>query len=383
MQGDALFRYADLTREAVDWIIPGLVPRGMLTVLAGQQGLGKSLLYCAWAATLAAAGTASILVNAEDSSTHSTKPRLEALRADDSLIMGTSLSPEFGNGHSDKWYQEIGEWILATNAGMLVLDPLAAFIASDADVYRDHHVRRILEPLSFVAAETNCGIIYIKHERKDSQGEPLSRISDSVAFTAGARSVVQMKREGEYSSRVRLVCHTKCNVAELAPIERWEVVPTLLTGDGRPEVRTARLESRGVAEGITVWDVFAPPVSDEELSERERAETLIRSYLAVSDVPSKDLMSMLDENGISEKTAKRARSDMGVTVEKRGRVWWSLSLLQSKGVIGEGGQGGDPLDSSLNHAGLEPPAEGRGSISEDDPLPAQGLLQSPVEDWPW
>src|SRR5689334_8483814 len=78
--------YSEIDQQEIEWVIPGLVPRGMLTLLAGDPGIGKSLLGCRWAAELSFAERRTVLASAEDSPSHVTKKRLRALDADERLV---------------------------------------------------------------------------------------------------------------------------------------------------------------------------------------------------------------------------------------------------------------------------------------------------------
>src|SRR5437870_5586647 len=84
-------RAADVRREAVEYLLPGRVPLGLVTVLAGIAGLGKSSLTCLWAAQLSRGDLpcgpgATVIATAEDSLATTVKPRLEAVQADLELV---------------------------------------------------------------------------------------------------------------------------------------------------------------------------------------------------------------------------------------------------------------------------------------------------------
>src|SRR5687768_5398714 len=79
--------------EAVDWLWPGYIPRGKLTVLDGDPGLGKSLSTLDLAARLSrglpfpdgsGGGTVgrTLILQAEDGTAGTVLPRLTAAGAD-------------------------------------------------------------------------------------------------------------------------------------------------------------------------------------------------------------------------------------------------------------------------------------------------------------
>ena len=79
-------RASELQVQPVEWLWPGRVPQGGLTVLAGEPGLGKSLLSI-WLASGLSRGdlgtkpAASLFLTAEDSREHTVLPRLVAAGA--------------------------------------------------------------------------------------------------------------------------------------------------------------------------------------------------------------------------------------------------------------------------------------------------------------
>jgi hypothetical protein len=83
----APLRASQLEVRPVQWLWPGRVPQGGITVLAGEPGLGKSLLSV-WLASrlsrgeLAGAPATSLFLTAEDSREHTVLPRLVAAGAE-------------------------------------------------------------------------------------------------------------------------------------------------------------------------------------------------------------------------------------------------------------------------------------------------------------
>jgi hypothetical protein len=73
--------YSLIETEPVEWLWPERVPLGMLTMLVGDPGLGKSLLSVDVAAKVSRAGAAALLLTAEDSPSATVRPRLEGRRA--------------------------------------------------------------------------------------------------------------------------------------------------------------------------------------------------------------------------------------------------------------------------------------------------------------
>ncbi len=69
--------------------------------------------------------------------------------------------------------QRLEEAIHSTDAGLLVLDPLQAYLGSGVDMHRANEIRPIMKKLSAVAERTGCAVVLIGHMNKAS-GEELS-----------------------------------------------------------------------------------------------------------------------------------------------------------------------------------------------------------------
>src|SRR5689334_14990742 len=82
-------RLSDIPVRSVQWLIPGLVPLGAITLLVGEPGHGKSLLTAHWAAEVTTGATPghAIFAAGEDSVSAVLRPRLEAAGADVSRVL--------------------------------------------------------------------------------------------------------------------------------------------------------------------------------------------------------------------------------------------------------------------------------------------------------
>jgi len=345
VEGDGLVSFDKLKVEHVEWIVDGLIPIGMLSVLAGEQGLGKSLLHARWAADLSRAGSPSILVSAEDSPTHTTKGRLMAAEANQTLIYHAQILPTLGNGNGGAWMDQMRKWIEKTGAQFLVLDPLSAFLDMQADSYKDQHMRVVLAALDHVARETGCAIVYVMHLTKAAGSNPLQRIAGSVALTAAARSVVLMAPELDPHHPERILAHVKCNVAEKATPQRWEVKPIVIPNVSGRDMRTARIDYMGQAE-VDVYTLLLPRVESDEQGALDQAKEIIEQQVSMGPVPSSDLERAVREAGISPRTYDTARRELGVRAFQQGRRWYSDIVTSQNAKVQDAIE---PLRSDIPH----------------------------------
>jgi predicted ATP-dependent serine protease len=167
----------------VRFLVPGRVPRGALTLVAGDPGLGKSQWTCSISAgvsngTLVREPGRVLMANAEDAPSTVIVPRLHAAGANLELV-------EFLTVLDDDAEREftlpddldlLTEDIARLGAQLVVLDPLNAFLGGQVDSWKDQQVRRALAPLSRLATNLNIAIIVVAHLTKGATTDPLYRV---------------------------------------------------------------------------------------------------------------------------------------------------------------------------------------------------------------
>src|SRR4051812_26921246 len=127
---------ADIIAEPVDWLWPGRVPFGMVTVFAGMPGVGKSTILYDLAARTTRDGRTVLVVTAEDHLAAVVRPRLEAAGAVLPNVEVVTALPTLPDDVGS-----IAALITDHDAALVILDPLVAFIGDGVNTHRDHHVR--------------------------------------------------------------------------------------------------------------------------------------------------------------------------------------------------------------------------------------------------
>jgi hypothetical protein len=225
---------------------------------------------------------------------------------------------------------ELDELVGQLGASLLVVDPLVAHLPGQIDSHRDQSVRRALAPLYRLAESRCCAVLALMHLNKAQGIAPLARLGGSSAFGNFARSVLLLDRDpddpdGDMGTR-RVLAHIKCNVGVEMPSLLYKVEPILLPADGgQPEVETSRLELIGESPH-TARALLAAP-SDDERSALDEAKDFLRGELDDGNRhPAGDIFRAARQLGITDRTLKRARKDIGAETEKagfgRGWEWW-------------------------------------------------------------
>lgn len=182
-----LVRLADVEPEPVRWLWPGRIPIGMLTLIAGDPGVGKSFLTCALAAAVSTGGgwpdepddrrrpASVVIMNAEDTLANTIRPRLDAAGADVRRIHSlTTVRRRDGTLAGFRLGADLPrlEEALDTleDVQLLVVDPVSAYLGGQ-DEHKNAEVREILTPLQQLAERRGVAVVLITHMNKGSGGK--------------------------------------------------------------------------------------------------------------------------------------------------------------------------------------------------------------------
>jgi hypothetical protein len=307
--------------QRIRWAWRGRIPRRSMVVVAGEKGLGKSALTNAWLVARATRGELAgefkghpldvLVLTAEDDWSSVVKPRLIAAGAD--LDRVHRLTVEDASGECTFTLpddvplveQEIaGLRAQRVEVGMLVVDPIGAFLAERTDSHKDASVRRALAPLSKMAERLDLAVVVVAHLTKDEGKRLLARVSGSGAFVNAARSVLAVARdpndpEGE-AGGLRVLVHVASNWGRLAPALACHI-----------EAERVALDD-GSVESVPLWVIDGESsVSLEELQggqseSRTEVEEEIAAVLAEGARPSRDVKGEVAKAlGLTRKTVER------------------------------------------------------------------------------
>lgn len=310
--------------QRVEWLWPGRVPRGCLTLLAGMPGCGKSFITLdaaarvstgrAWPDGAECPAGRVLLISAEDDLARTVVPRLIACGADRSNI--TALQATRGPDGRERGFTladvDVLEGVLASRPGveLVVIDPIGSYIGGDADAHRDNEVRSVLAPVAEIANRHGVAVLMVAHTRKSASLHADDSVLGSRAFTGIARSVLHVARDpdGDDETLVYLA-PGKCNLAPPSPTLAFRI-----NGDPpRVEWETAPVNVK--ADDLVRGTTGKKDRTDTALDEAKR---FILDALATGPIPSSDLTERGEAEGHTEKALKRARRELGVVALKNG-----------------------------------------------------------------
>jgi hypothetical protein len=358
-------RASDIAPAPVTWVWQDRIPAGMVALVAGREGTGKSTMVLDRAARLTrgdlegvhrSVPRSVIVVAAEDSWSHTIVPRLLVAGADLERVLRVQIDIRDLGVCELSLPDDVGtlaETIRAHDVAMVVLDPMISRLSRRLDTHRDAEVRLALEPLARLADETAAAVVGLIHVNKTSTRDPLTAVMGSRGFVALARAVLFVVADPEDRKR-RILSQVKNNVGrdDAAGLESlaYSIEPAMVETDRGP-ASSSRLVWVGMsARGVR--DIYEAGDSPEEAGARAEAESWLRDALEAGAQRSRDIYRAGREAGIAPRTLERAKTALHVRAHREGFgpgavYYWELpahappseTILRHVGVLAEHGGG--------------------------------------------
>lgn len=338
-----LIRGDAVTLEPVRWLWRGFLPAGMLTILGGAPGCGKTTIALSLAATVTRGG-------AWPDGSHCTRPgdvviwsgedahavlaaRLAAMSADMSRVhfidgITGSEGEAFDPGRDMLLLEATAERLAAPR--LLILDPIVSAVTGDS--HKGAEVRRSLQPVVALAQRLGCAVVGITHFSKGTAGrDPAERITGSIAFAALARLVLvaaKVKADDGGNEPRRVLVRAKSNIGPddggfAYSLDRVEVAP---------EVEGQRVQWLEALQG-SAREVLAEAEAEPENEDGTTAagvDGFLRGLLADGPLPAKTVRADADGAGYAWRTVQLSATRLGVERRKEGmKGGWVWALADS------------------------------------------------------
>ena len=215
-----LIHMEEVVSKEVSWLWYPYIPYGKITVIEGDPGEGKTTLVLKLAAMLSKGLPLPcdddrpyepihiIYQTAEDGIDDTIKPRLEQNGADCSMIRVIDETEKELSMTDERLEQAIVE----TNAKLIILDPIQAYIGATVDMHRANEIRPVLKKLGMIAEKYQCAVILIGHMNKASGSKSTYRGLGSIDIQATARSVLLVARLRD-KPNIRIMAQDKSSLA--------------------------------------------------------------------------------------------------------------------------------------------------------------------------
>ena len=319
-----------IPERSIQWVWQGWIPEGKVTVLAGDPGLGKSLITTMIAAKVSNSGSwpvdgghapcgDAIILSAEDDASDTIIPRLRIAGADlDRVhILQPTVKTDTPGDKLFSIYDDIPlleELVKSLDCRIVIIDPASAFTGV-IDSHNNAEVRALLFNLKAFAERTGVAVLCVTHFSKGTAGNsPVYRVMGSLAWTAAARSVIGVLKDPD-DKRRRLMMPIKSNIADDFGGFAYVI--------GESEDGIAELQFEPDRVEVAIEDMAVQNTGYGE--QIANAEDLLSEMLGKGQKWQRDIELEANRRGISPRTLRRAKKELGVISDKAAGKWiWGL-----------------------------------------------------------
>lgn len=203
--------------RAIEWLWVGWIPKGYITLLAGETGAGKSTILsditsrvttgAPWPGEYDCPNTRRkpervMWLGSEDSIEEMTVPRLTACGANLANVVEIQGVMQEGKRNTFSMQDDleaVAQWLTYARDveqrpfAMLVIDPVTSYLPGQklrkVDLNDAGQLRTVLEPWLILAQTFNIAIVCVTHFAKATDRSMLHRVLGSTAFVQTCRSL--------------------------------------------------------------------------------------------------------------------------------------------------------------------------------------------------
>ena len=297
--------------QEAEWLVPNLIPKGQITTIASDGGVGKTTVWCNLVAAISS-GRACFLdppdyerepqkvafLTTEDSVRKKLKKRLREAGAD----MSNIITPDYARDTDGLLRRlkfgsaEMEQFIRWAKPALCVFDPLQGFIPPEINMGSRNAMRDCMAPLVSLGEETGTTFLVVCHTNKRKGAFGRDRIADSADLMLG-----YTEEQG-----VRYLSQEKSNYAELQETRLFSIDDN---GQIHLEGTTWKRDREYMTDGAAC--VSAPNRDDC------KSWILNRLDAAGGSMPTKDLEDLAKAEGYSYRTLRRAKDELKHDTEIR------------------------------------------------------------------
>lgn len=313
-------RMADIAPEKVQWFWYPYIPRGKLTIVEGDPGLGKSWFTLALASHLSLRkrlpnqekkiGGKSLLMSAEDGLADTIRNRLDSFKANVTKIFAWNGIITL----DDEGLAEVEEEVIKYRPKLLIIDPLVAYMGGSIDLHKANETRVFTSALSSLAERYGIAIVAIRHLRKGNAEKSIYRGIGSIDILGSARSVLMIGHD-PHDASMRIICHIKSNLAPQGQSLKYKI-------DGH---KARPFRWMGTSD-LTAEEVLSakPEQAGGGVPEISIAIELLIQLLSGTDMLKDEVEVAAESKGISIRVLNRARRRLKVrSIYVKDKVYWT------------------------------------------------------------
>ena len=315
--------------EQAEYLVEPYLPKGMITILGGVSGAGKTSLALDICARVSRGeGSSPVLyLTAENDPNKVLRPRAEAMGADlQRLYFQDGASYAMGD-------EELAALCRSLRPALIVFDPIQSYLGQGVQMNRAEQVRPLLDGLGALAKELDMAVVLISHMSKPGPGEAsaLDRLLGSSDFRNAARSILIVGKDPDHPD-TRVAAHAKNSLGVPGESQQYHICENGTVAYDGPCALTADRIIRDTGD--------AQPRTRPAAALGTAVEVLDKQLSFVGWVEHAEVERLCARHGFSERTMRRAREALGLKVFQSGKVpdrhtFWYRSELSEDAVIAD------------------------------------------------
>ena len=288
----------------IEWCWKPYLPYGKVSQVVGSGGEGKTTMVLTVAALLSQGIAPPALERGHLLPSQPCEPVSTFYLTNEDEVADSSLKRFIRAGGDDGRFFYSGELqehmtlkrehllevIEKSKCRLLIVDPIQAFLPDGVNMNNTAKMRPLMTMLANVAKETGVAIVLVGHLNKNESSKLINQVGGTADLAASVRSILLVE-QSKKDRGMRWVKAIKSNFDES------DYTPIRLVMD---EDRRLSFEEMEEEEE-----------EDAAPSKTARAEEIIEEMLENGPVPVAEIKAACEAEGISGKTAQRARQNIG------------------------------------------------------------------------
>lgn len=331
-------RISNVPIRQVRWLWAQRIPMGMLTLLAGEPGISKTVLALHLAARITQGQLDGdrhgiegdvLYIGAEDAPDTIIAPRLVAAGANLNRVLILERPGAWTIDYVHGLIYQLDQYELLDLAAVII-DPLDAHLPNTVDSHRKAEVQQACAMLTEAIIERWCeaAIVGVAHlNKRTDERAALWRLVGSIGWVSAARTILTVGYHPE-TPDVRVLNTVKSNAGAFGvPAWCYRVEGVTIMGDDGTPITTAGIIELGEEADLVAEDTLSRPSG---AMRREDVASWLEEVLADGPLAVKAIEQLAADEQISRRTLYRARDlliERGTLVSdrdqraKRQRIW--------------------------------------------------------------
>lgn len=315
------------------YLLHPYLPQGMLSIMGGVSGVGKTWLVLSWAAAITRGARLPFLSPFDDAPAVGNvfyftcendpncviRPRFDMLGGDPSkmFLFDDDAAGEPLTMNDPRLEEAAARYPPA----MVIFDPIQSYLGAGVEMNKANEVRPVLDWLGSFAKRHNCAVVLVSHMSKPGVGNSaaLDRLLGSSDFRNAARSIVVVGSDPE-DKEIRVFAHAKNSVGTPGESQKYHIESGKgVVYDGMCELTADDIVRQGQPGARA-----KPAVTLTEA--RKQLEELLgpEGFATLEQVESLQVLC-----GISQRTFYNAKKELALQTVSIGqppnrKTWWLL-----------------------------------------------------------